>query len=72
MSELPEFMTVKQFVEKNPAFTIGGLRSAIYWQHDALEKSSAISHIGRRILINEPVFLRFVQSGGLRSVRGAA
>lgn len=72
MSNLPEFLTVKQLCEKHPAFTLGGLRSAIYWQHEALEKAGAITHLGRRVLINEPVFLQFVQSGGLRSVRGAA
>lgn len=68
----PQFLSVKQFAEKHPAFAIGGLRSAIYWQHDALEKAGAISHLGRRILINESVFLQFVQAGGLRTVRGAA
>lgn len=72
MQELPDFLTVKQFTEKHVAFTAGGLRSAIYWQGEALEKSGAISRMGRRVLINEGVFLQFVQSGGLRNVRGAA
>ena len=72
MQDLPEYLTVKQFTEKHPDFTAGGLRSAIYWKHETLEKSGAISHLCRRVLINEPEFLRFVQSGGLRSVRGAA
>ena len=68
----PQFLTVKQFAEKNPAFTLGGLRSAIFWKGAELEAAGAIARLGRRVLINEPVFLRFVQDGGLKSVRGAA
>ncbi|BDB13830.1 hypothetical protein [Acidithiobacillus ferrooxidans] len=68
----PEYLTVKQFCEKHPAFSLGGLRSAIFWKRDELEKANAVAQLGRRVLINEPVFLQFVQSGGLKSVRGAA
>lgn len=70
--QTPEYLTVKQFVEKHPAFSIGGLRSAIFWRRDELEKARAVAQLGRRVLINEPVFLQFVQAGGLKSVRGAA
>lgn len=72
MNELPDYKSVKQFSECHPAFPIGGLRSAIFWKGDELEAAGAIARLGRRVLINEPVFLRFVQSGGLKSVRGAA
>ncbi len=72
VNETPQFLTVKQFAEKNQAFTLGGLRSAIFWKGDELEKAGAIARLGRRVLINEQRFLAFVQSGGLRSVRGAA
>lgn len=68
----PEYLTVKQFCEKHPAFSIGGLRSAIFWKRDELEKSQAVAQLGRRVLIDEPRFLQFVQAGGLKSVRGAA
>ncbi|MBU2794611.1 hypothetical protein HAQ01_14730 [Acidithiobacillus thiooxidans] len=71
-TETPQYVTVKQFAEKHPAFSIGGLRSAIFWKRDELENANAVTQLGRRILIDEPVFLQFVQSGGLRSVRGAA
>lgn len=71
-NETPHFLTVRQFTEKHPAFAIGGLRSAIFWKGDALEKAHAIARVGRRVLIDEPRFLAFVQSGGLKSVRGAA
>lgn len=68
----PAYKTVNQFVETQCAFTPGGLRSAIFYKGDELERAGAIARLGRRVLINEPVFLAFVQSGGLKSVRGAA
>ncbi|MBU2846522.1 hypothetical protein HF923_12040 [Acidithiobacillus ferriphilus] len=71
-TETPQYVTVKQFAEKHPAFSLGGLRSAIFWKREELEKSQAVAQLGRRVLINEPRFLAFVQSGGLKSVRGAA
>lgn len=71
-TETPQFLTVKQFCEKHPAFSLGGLRSAIFWKRDELESAHAIAQLGRRVLIDEPVFLQFVQAGGLKSVRGAA
>ena len=70
--ETPEYFTVKQFTERHPAFTTGGLRSAFFYKAEELEQAGAIARMGRRILINEPVFLQFVASGGLRTVRGAA
>jgi len=72
LAENPQFLTVRQFHEKHPAFTPGGLRSAIFWKGDELEKAGAIARLGRRVLINEPRFLAFVQAGGLRAVRGGA
>lgn len=71
-TETPQYATVKQFAESHPAFTTGGLRSAIFWKGDELEAAGAIARLGRRVLINEPVFLRFVQAGGLKNVRGVA
>lgn len=71
-TENPAYLSVKQFAEKQRAFPIGGIRSAIFYKGDELERAGAIARLGRRVLINEPVFLQFVQSGGLKSVRGAA
>ncbi|MFA6182147.1 MAG: hypothetical protein WCY91_04005 [Acidithiobacillus sp.] len=71
-TETPQYVTVKQFCEKHQAFSIGGLRSAIFWKRDELEKANAVTQLGRRVLIDENRFLQFVQAGGLRSVRGAA
>jgi len=70
-TETPQYRTVKQFCAKHPAFTIGGIRSAIFWKRDELEKAQAVAQLGRRVLIDEPRFLAFVQAGGLRAVRGA-
>ena len=67
----PQYLTVKQFCAKHPAFSIGGVRSAIFWKREELEKAHAVAQLGRRVLIDEPRFLAFVQSGGLRAVRGA-
>ncbi|MGE4531451.1 MAG: hypothetical protein AB7C98_09025 [Acidithiobacillus sp.] len=72
ISENPQYLTVAQFCEKHPAFTLGGLRSAIFWKRAELEQAGAIAHLGRRVLIDEPRFLQFVRDGGLKSVRGAA
>jgi CII-binding regulator of phage lambda lysogenization HflD len=72
LAENPQFLTIKQFHAKHEAFTLGGLRSAIFWKGDELEKAGAIARLGRRVLINEPVFLQFVATGGLRAVRGGA
>jgi len=70
-TETPEYKTVVQFAEKHDAFSVGGLRSAIFWKRAELEQAGAIAQMGRRVLINEPVFLQFVASGGLKSVRGS-
>ena len=70
-NETPDYETVVQFAEKRPAFPVGGLRSAIFWKRKELEEAGAVAQIGRRILINVPVFLAFVQAGGLRNVRGS-
>ncbi len=71
-NETPEYLTVKQFATKHPAFSIGGLRSAIFWRRDELESAHAIAQLGRRVLIDEPRFLAWVREGGAKHIRGAA
>jgi hypothetical protein len=57
------YSTVKQFIEKYPVFTTGGLRSWIFNEHsNGLAKSGAIVRIGRKILIHEPKFFKWVRS----------
>lgn len=65
------FLTVRQFIEKHPAFTNGGIRAVIFWRGDDAEKAGAIVHFGRRILIDENRFLAWVREGGTKRIRGA-
>lgn len=71
-TEIPQFLTIKQFVEKQTAFSAGGVRSLIFYRGDDAEKAGAIARLGRRILIDEPRFLAWIQEGGARQIRGAA
>ena len=70
--DTPNFLTIKQFVEKQPAFSAGGVRSIIFYRGDDAEKVGAIARLGRRILIDEPRFLEWVRTGGARQIRGQA
>jgi hypothetical protein len=57
------YLTVKQFVEKHPAFTKGGLRSLIFNEDtNGLAKSDSIVRIGRKVLISENKFFAWVES----------
>ncbi|MHB8210866.1 MAG: hypothetical protein ACYDDP_05935 [Acidithiobacillus sp.] len=68
----PQFLTVRQFTEKQPAFTAGGIRSLLFYRGDDAEKSGAVVRFGRRVLIDEPRFLSWVREGGAKHIRGAA
>jgi hypothetical protein len=55
------YLSVKQFTEKHPAFTTGGLRSLIFNEHiNGLAKSGVIVRIGRKVLIDEAKFFAWV------------
>lgn len=57
----PVLLTVKQFCEKHPAFPIGGLRHKIFHEHsNGLAKSGAIIRSGRRVLIHEQNFFKWL------------
>ena len=71
-TETPQFLTIRQFVEKQTAFTSGGVRSLIFYRGDDAEKVGAIARLGRRILIDEIVFLAWIKEGGARQIRGQA
>ncbi|MGY8791898.1 MAG: hypothetical protein ACKVKR_16715 [Pseudomonadales bacterium] len=68
----PEFKTIKQFVEVNPAFTESSIRWLIFNKSPELEAAGAVVNFGRRKFINPPVFLRYVQSGGARRISGSS
>jgi hypothetical protein len=57
------YSTVKQFCERHPAFTTGGLRSLIFNEtQNGLAKSGAIVRIGRKVLIDEGKFFAWVKA----------
>jgi hypothetical protein len=57
------YLTINQFTAKHPAFTLGGVRSLIFNEHqNGLAKSGAIVRIGRKVLIDQNLFFAWVQS----------
>jgi len=57
-----DYLTVPQFTKKHKAFTLGGLRSLIFNEHaNGLAKSGAIVRVGRKILLNETKFFKWVE-----------
>lgn len=65
-------LSIKQFCDKNPAFSPGGVRSALFYRGDLAEQAGAVVRFGRRILVDEARFLDWVRSGGARTLRGGA
>jgi len=60
---LPIYSTVKQFCERHPAFTEGGIRHNIFHEEtNGLKESGAIVRNGRRVLINEEKFFAWLES----------
>ena len=61
------FLTVNQFAAKQSTFSKGSLRALIFNEaSNGLAKSGAIIRIGRKVLINEPLFWQWVSSLGGR------
>lgn len=57
------YLTVKQFCERNPAFTLGGMRHQIFHEEsNGLKKSGAIVRNGRKVLINESKYFQWLES----------
>lgn len=55
------YLSVSQFSEKHPVFTLGSIRSLIFNEHtNGLADSGAIVRIGKRVLILEPKFFAWV------------
>jgi len=67
-----QLLTLALFCVANPAFTQGGIRHLIFTKKPELEKAGAIVHFGRRLLIDEAVFLDYVRNGGTRTIAGRA
>ena len=63
------YQTIKQFCERNPAFTQGGIRHNIFFEEtNGLKESGAIVRNGGRILIHEIKFFAWIET---RSGKGA-
>jgi hypothetical protein len=59
-SRTPNLLTVKQFSEKNPAFTEGGLRMYIFYENkNGMTDADVIVRVGRKILIHEENFFKW-------------
>lgn len=57
------YSTVRQFVERHPAFTTGGIRSLIFNEtNNGLAKSGAVIRMGRKVLINEYRFFQWLEA----------
>lgn len=58
--------TVPQFCKRHPAFPEGGMRHYLFNRAtNGLASSGAILQIGRKLLIDETLFFRWIrQSGG--------
>jgi len=57
----PVLFTVKQFVELNPAFTVGGLRWQIFHEKtNGLYEAGAIIRIGRKVLIDSNRYFKWI------------
>ncbi len=64
--------TVKQFCERYPAFTEGGIRHNIFYKDtNGLAESGAIVRNGRRILINEEKFFAWLESENNQGAQNA-
>jgi hypothetical protein len=69
-TEVPTYLTVRQFSDKYPAFPQGSLRHLIFHacaRHTSKAEiignglDAALVRIGRKVLINEPRFFEWVE-----------
>ncbi|HAT9546858.1 TPA: hypothetical protein JBD53_15005 [Legionella pneumophila subsp. pneumophila] len=62
INSIPSLSTVKQFCQKYPAFTEGGIRDRIFYaDSNGLKKFGAILRNGRRVLIDEERFFQWLK-----------
>jgi len=69
-SKYSQLLTVAQFCDCNPAFTVGGIRHIQFTLGDELTKAGAVVRFGRKLLIDEEKFLDFVRSGKAAKIAG--
>jgi hypothetical protein len=57
------YSTVKQFCERYPAFTQGGLRHEIFHENtNGLKESGAVIRNGRKVLIHDSKYFAWIES----------
>lgn len=60
----PTFVNVQQLVQRQPAFTVGGVRAWIFNEEtNGLKESGAIIRIGKKLVIDEAKFIEWIQGG---------
>jgi hypothetical protein len=58
-----KYLTVKQFINENTAFTVGGIRALIFNEHtNGLKLSGAVTRIGSKVLIDQSKFFAWIES----------
>ena len=68
MNLSPNLHTVPQFVEKHPAFTLGGIRWQIFNEdNNGLKESGAIIRLGRKVLIDTNRYFDWVYNQNQRA-----
>lgn len=61
----PILSSVSLFCKRHPAFTPGGMRHHLFYrEQNGLSASGAVIKLGRKILIDETVFFRWVKAQG--------
>lgn len=64
-----QILTVKQFAQRHTWITLAGLRWLLFRRDsNGLQKSGAILKIGRKILIDEQLFLQWLRQQGQERV----
>jgi len=68
----PNLLTVPQFVEQNPAFTVGGLRWLIFNEEkNGLKEAQAIIRLGRKVMIDADRYFNWLyEQNGQNRISG--
>ena len=60
---IPSYLSVNQFIAKHTVFTLGGMRSLVFQEHqNGLAKCGAVVRIGSKVMIDENKFFGWVAS----------
>lgn len=65
LTTIPNLLTVRQFVQRHPAFTQGSLRYLIF-NANTNGMNTCLRRIGRRVLIDEEAFFTWVRKANCK------